>query len=264
MSRIRSIICRSDLAPWGGTPALDGKEELVVNCTAPEAVHQEDQRADLPFASEADESAAPTVLASFLPASDLTPEGRRRIREDLETARRRPDRRVQGLVIVNTGNGKGKTTAALGVLMRAWGRGMRVIMFQFIKHRSANWGESRAARKMGVDIVPLGSGFTWLSKDLEYDRRLAQEGWQRCRAAIASEEYDIVILDEITYCFTYGWLDLDEVLTVLRHRPPRQHVIITGRDAPAALIDFADLVTEMREVKHPFASGVKAQPGIEF
>ncbi len=263
MPRIRPIICRSDLAPRGDRPVLVAQEGLVVRCTARDSEQQKDQRADLPFASEAGEDAAPAVLASLPPASDLTLEGRR-IREELEAARRRPDRRVQGLVIVNTGNGKGKTTAALGVLMRAWGRGMRVIMFQFIKHRSANWGESRAARKMGVDIVPLGSGFTWLSKDLEHDRRLAQEGWQRCRAAIASEEYDIVILDEITYCFTYGWLDLDEVLTVLRRRPPRQHVIITGRDAPAALIDFADLVTEMREVKHPFASGVKAQPGIEF
>ncbi len=237
---------------------------MVENPVAPDPAQRE-ARPTGPSASSDEDSGAATVAGASLPtASDLTTEGRRRIREDLEAARRRPDRRVQGLVIVNTGHGKGKTTAALGVLMRAWGRGMRVIMFQFIKHRSANWGESRAARKMGVDIVPLGSGFTWLSEDLEHDRRLAQEGWQRCRAAIASEEYDIVILDEITYCLTYGWLDLDEVLAVLRRRPPRQHVIITGRDAPAALIDFADLVTEMREVKHPFASGVKAQPGIEF
>ncbi len=198
------------------------------------------------------------------PSDDLTEEGRQRIREGLAAARRRADRRAKGLVVVNTGNGKGKTTAALGILMRAWGRDMRVIMFQFIKHQSANWGESRAARKMGVDIIALGSGFTWLSKDLERDQALARRGWQRCREAIESGSYHVVILDEITYCFTYGWLNLDEVLEVLRRRPPRQHVILTGRDAPDALIDFADLVTEMHEIKHPFGSGVMAQPGIEF
>lgn len=235
-----------------------------MNRSAPKSTPPEVRVAGLPPGSEEDKRGAPAVLRSRQPADDLTEEGRQRIREGLEAARRRPDRQAKGLVVVNTGNGKGKTTAALGLLMRAWGRDMRVIMFQFIKHQSANWGESRAARKMGVEIIPLGSGFTWMSKDLEHDRALARQGWQRCREAIASGSYDVVILDEITYCFTYGWLDLDEVLAVLRHRPPRQHVIITGRDAPDALIDFADLVTEMREIKHPFGSGVKAQPGIEF
>ncbi|MGH2460243.1 MAG: cob(I)yrinic acid a,c-diamide adenosyltransferase, partial [Chloroflexota bacterium] len=113
-------------------------------------------------------------------------------------------------------------------------------------------------------IIPLGGGFTWLSKDLEHDRTLAQEGWQRCREAIEGGQYDVVILDELTYCFTYGWLDLDEVLGVLRSRPPDQHVVITGRNAPDKLIELADLVTEMREIKHPFKSGVKEQKGIEF
>lgn len=214
--------------------------------------------------TDEEDSGAARVVASRAPVEELTEEGRARIRQGLEAMRRRSDRHARGLVIVNTGNGKGKTTAALGILLRAWGRDLRVVMFQFIKHQTANWGESRAARKMGVDIIPLGSGFTWLSKDLEHDRALANEGWQRCRQAIEGGTYHVVILDEITYCFRYGWLDLAEVCDVLRHRPPNQHVIITGRDAPPALIDFADLVTEMREVKHPFASGVKAQPGIEF
>jgi cob(I)alamin adenosyltransferase len=137
-------------------------------------------------------------------------------------------------------------------------------MFQFIKAKSGNWGESRAAQTLGVDIVPLGSGFTWTSTDLERDRALAREGWQRCRQAIESGQYDLVVLDELTYCFTFGWLELEEVLDVLRRRPAGQHVVITGRDAPPALLDFADLVTEMREIKHPFAAGVKAQKGIEF
>ncbi|MDP9375338.1 MAG: cob(I)yrinic acid a,c-diamide adenosyltransferase [Chloroflexota bacterium] len=178
--------------------------------------------------------------------------------------RARPDRHARGLVIVNTGHGKGKTTAALGILTRAWGRGMRVCALQFIKARTANFGEEQAARKMGVEMIPLGDGFTWTSRDIERDRALAREGWALCRAKIESGDYDIVILDELTYCFTFGWLDLAEVLEVLRRRPPGQHVIITGRDAPEALIAFADLVTEMREIKHPYAAGVKAQKGIEF
>jgi cob(I)alamin adenosyltransferase len=198
------------------------------------------------------------------PIEELSVEGRARIREGLAAMRRRPDRRAKGLVIVNTGNGKGKTTAALGVLLRAWGRDLRVIALQFLKQQSANWGESRAARKMGIEIVPLGGGFTWMSEDLEKDKALAQAGWERCREAIESGRYDVVVLDELTYCFNYGWLDLAECLEVLRRRPAGQHVIITGRDAPPELIEFADLVTEMREIKHPFASGIMAQKGIEF
>lgn len=194
----------------------------------------------------------------------LSEETRNRQREAQAAHRRRPDRRSQGLVIVNTGNGKGKTTAALGLLFRASGQGLRVVMFQFIKARSGNWGEQRAARKLGVEITPLGSGFTWTSDDLERDRALAHEGWEQCRAAIESGDYDLVIMDELTYCFTFGWLDLDEILEVLRRRPEGQHVVITGRDAPPDLIEFADLVTEMREFKHPYAAGVKAQKGIEF
>jgi cob(I)alamin adenosyltransferase len=198
------------------------------------------------------------------PVDALSEETRAQQREALAAERRRPDRRAQGLVIVNTGNGKGKTTAALGLLLRAWGQGLRVAMFQFIKAKSGNWGESRAARQMGVEIVPLGSGFTWTSSDLERDRALAREGWERCRAAILSGDYDVVIMDELTYCFSFDWLDLEEVLDTVRQRPAGQHVVITGRDAPDALIAFADLVTEMREIKHPYGAGIKAQKGIEF
>jgi cob(I)alamin adenosyltransferase len=165
---------------------------------------------------------------------------------------------------VNTGNGKGKTTAALGLLMRAWGRDMRVVMLQFIKARTANWGEIKAARKMGVELIPLGDGFTWTSKDVEKDHALAQQCWALCRERIMSGEYDIVVMDEMTYCFSFGWLDVNEVIDSLRQRPPGLHIIITGRDAPPELIEYADLVTEMREIKHPYRSGVRAQPGIEF
>lgn len=168
------------------------------------------------------------------------------------------------LVVVNTGDGKGKTTAALGVLFRAWGRGMRVVMLQFIKATTSNYGEDRAAKKLGIEITPLGGGFTWLSKDIEKDKALARELWEICKEKISSAQYDIVILDEFTYPLAYGWLPIDEVLDFLRNRPPGMHIIITGRAAPPELIEFADLVTEMRDVKHPFEKGIKAQPGLEF
>ncbi|HEX2183946.1 MAG TPA: cob(I)yrinic acid a,c-diamide adenosyltransferase [Chloroflexota bacterium] len=195
---------------------------------------------------------------------DLSDDGRARQAAAQRAQRQRPDRHARGLVIVHTGNGKGKTTAALGLLLRAWGRRMRVVMLQFIKAQGAKWGEIQAAARLGVEIIPLGGGFTWESTDIEHDRQLARAGWAECRARIESGAYDLVILDEITYCFRFGWLDLDEVLDVLRRRPAGQHVVLTGRDAPPELIDFADLVTEMRAIKHPYTAGVKAQKGIEF
>jgi cob(I)alamin adenosyltransferase len=172
--------------------------------------------------------------------------------------------RRKGMVVVNTGDGKGKTTAALGVLMRAWGRDLKVCMLQFFKHKNANWGEEKAARKMGVEMIPLGEGFTWKHKDLKRYKRLTQEAWLLCKEKILSGEYDVVILDEITYTFTYGWLDVNEVIETLQQRKPEMHVVLTGRDAPQALIEFADLVTEMRNVKHPFDKGIKAQQGLDF
>jgi cob(I)alamin adenosyltransferase len=175
-----------------------------------------------------------------------------------------PVKKRKALVIVYTGNGKGKTTAALGMLLRAWGRGMKVCMLSFIKEQTANFGEERAARKMGIELIPLGGGFTWLSKDIEQDKALARRCWELCKEKIASGEYDIVVLDEITYPITYGWLDVDEVIATLRDRPADLHVVLTGRDAHEKLIEFADLVTEMRELKHPFESGIKAQPGVDF
>jgi cob(I)alamin adenosyltransferase len=166
--------------------------------------------------------------------------------------------------VLYTGNGKGKTTAALGMLLRAWGRGMKVCMLSFIKSETSNYGEERAAKKLGIELIPLGAGFTWLSKDLEKDKALAQKCWTLCQEKIASGEYDIVVLDEITYPITYGWLDVDEVIETLRARPADLHVVLTGRDAHEKLIEFADLVTEMREIKHPFNVGIKAQPGVDF
>ena len=185
--------------------------------------------------------------------------------ERLATPANSGARRRQGLVIVNTGDGKGKTTAALGVLFRAWGRDFNVRMFQFIKHSTANFGEHRAAKKIGLPIESLGDGFTWLSKDMDETTALAVAQWERCREAIVRGDEDIIVLDEFTYAMHYGWIEVSEVIETLRRRPGQMHVIITGRSAPRELIDYADLVTEMKLVKHPYESqGIKAQPGIEF
>ncbi len=174
-------------------------------------------------------------------------------------------RTKKGLVIINTGNGKGKTSAALGVLFRAWGRGMNVRMFQFLKHTGAMFGEQRAAKKLNITIDAMGDGFTWRSKDMDNTRDLAIAQWEKCKNAILSGVEDIIILDEFTYPLKFGWVKVEDVIETLKKRKPMLHVIITGRDAPQELIDYADLVTEMREIKHPYRDqGIKAQPGIEF
>lgn len=171
----------------------------------------------------------------------------------------------RGLVLVFTGNGKGKTTAALGTLFRAWGRDFRVCVIQFLKAETGAWGEVKAAQRLGIEWYKTGDGFTWTSKDIDETRAKALHGWELAKQKIASGEYDLVILDEFTYPLAFGWLDPGEVIEWLRaHKPPQMHLIITGRDAPPLLIEYADLVTEMREVKHPFAIGVKAQAGIEY
>ena len=176
-----------------------------------------------------------------------------------------PREQRHGLLVVNTGNGKGKTTAALGILLRATGRDMKVGMFQFIKSSKTCQGEHIAAERLGVTIIPLGDGFTWLTENIAEDRALAEHGWERCKDALRSGEFDILILDEFTYPLTFNWLDTPEVITTLKARPVGTHVIITGRNASAALIEAADLVTEMTLVKHPYREqGIGAQPGIEL
>ena len=171
----------------------------------------------------------------------------------------------RGLLLVHTGDGKGKTTAALGLLVRAAGYGMSVGMFQFIKSAETKYGEHVAAASLDVEIVPLGDGFTWLSEDIEADRALAARGWSIARSVLLAGTYDVLILDELTYCLTYGWLDESDVIAALRARPAGTHVVVTGRNASPALIEVADLVTEMHVVKHPYRDrGIAAQPGIEL
>jgi cob(I)alamin adenosyltransferase len=171
----------------------------------------------------------------------------------------------EGLLIVNTGDGKGKTTAALGLLVRAAGYDLSIGMFQFIKSASTRYGEHVAAEQLGIEIVPLGDGFTWLSDNIAEDRALAERGWARVREALDSGRFDVLILDELTYCLNFGWLDTAMVIDALRSRPRGTHVVVTGRDAPQALVGAADIVTEMAVVKHPYRDhGIGAQPGIEL
>lgn len=170
----------------------------------------------------------------------------------------------KGLIIVNTGNGKGKTTAALGVALRACGYGMKVMMIQFFKGKW-KYGELRSAPKLGTfDIQPMGHGFTWESKDIEIDKRMIREAWKATQEKILSGKYEIVILDEINYAMGYGFLPVEEIVEFLKSKPAMLHVILTGRNAKPEVVEIADLVTEMKEVKHPFQQGICAQKGIEF
>jgi cob(I)alamin adenosyltransferase len=171
----------------------------------------------------------------------------------------------KGLVIVNTGDGKGKTTAALGMVLRAWGRGFRICVVQFIKAETGRWGEVKAAEKLGIEWHSTGDGFTWTSKDMDETVAHARRGWEIAQDKISSDQYDLIVLDEFTYPLHYGWLDTAAALDWLQaHKPERLHLVITGRSAPAALVDYADLVTEMNVIKHPYEQGIQAQPGIEF
>ncbi len=174
-------------------------------------------------------------------------------------------RDTKGLVILNTGNGKGKTTAALGMVMRAYGHGQRVCVVQFIKKATDHWGEVKVAKKLGIEWHAMGRGFCRVGPDSQRDREASQVGWALCQEKIASDTYDMILLDEFTFPLHFGWLDTEAVIRWLaEHKPARLHLIITGRYAPPALIEFADLVTEMVEVKHPYQRGIPGQPGVEF
>jgi len=174
----------------------------------------------------------------------------------------------KGLLIIYTGPGKGKTTSALGTAFRAVGQGLRVLMLQFIKG-SWHYGELDAAKLLGDDkfeLRPMGRGFVKVggAETDPVDIRLAEEAWEFARQQIFSEKYDLVILDEINYVIGYGMLDVEKVVRALAERPARVHVICTGRNAHPKLVELADLVTEMREVKHPYTRGILAQRGIDY
>jgi len=170
----------------------------------------------------------------------------------------------RGLLLVNTGIGKGKSSAAFGVLARALGHGFKAGVVQFVKSRTDTGEEGFFRHQPNVAWHVMGDGFTWETQDKEKDAKAAQAAWRQSRLFLTDATIDLVILDELTYAFKYGWLDLDAVLADLAARPPMQHVIITGRAAPEKLIEAADTVTDMNLIKHAFKAGVKAMPGVEF
>lgn len=173
------------------------------------------------------------------------------------------DRR-RGLVIVNTGDGKGKSSSAFGVMLRAVARGWKVVVVQFIKSDKWKTGERKMAEDLGVDWIVGGDGFTWESEDMEATTKAAQDAWARASGLIASGEYDLVILDEATYPVTFGWIDVGDVVSAISERPSHVNVVITGRDADERLVEVADTVTEMRKVKHAFDEGIPARKGLDF
>lgn len=171
---------------------------------------------------------------------------------------------VDSRLLVNTGDGKGKSSAAFGVLVRGWARGWRVGVVQFMK--SGKWaaGETKLAEHLGIDWWTLGDGFTWESTDLDESAAKNVHAWEVARAKLASGDYDLLILDELTYVVNYGWVPIADVVAGLEARWPKTNVVLTGRDAPAELVALADTVTEMRVVKHAYQQGIPGRKGIEY
>jgi cob(I)alamin adenosyltransferase len=178
----------------------------------------------------------------------------------------RPDglRSVPSLVLVNTGDGKGKSSAAFGVMLRSLALDWKVAVLQFVKSGEWKVGEEKIGRQLGVEWQSFGDGFTWDSDNIDNDKAHARTGWAAAKALIESGDYRLVILDELTYLCTWGWIDTDDVVSTIRDRPKDVNVIITGRDAPAAIVELADTVTEMNEVKHAYRSGIRAKRGIDY
>lgn len=169
----------------------------------------------------------------------------------------------KGLVVVITGNGKGKTTSGFGTVARAVGHGQQCAVAQFIKGTWDN-GEKNLLEKLGVSFHVMATGFTWETQDKQKDTQAAQQVWQECKKILQDQSIDVVLLDEITYMVTYGYIDLDELIQTIENRPKEQSVILTGRAAHRNLIELADTVSEVRNVKHAFEAGVKARKGIDW
>ena len=183
------------------------------------------------------------------------------------TADTQPRRRKREtpLLMVHTGTGKGKSTAAFGMMLRAWNQGWPIAVFQFVKSGKWRVGEHAAAERLGgIDWFKMGDGWSWTSRDLGESADLAREGWAEVKRCLAEERYRFYLLDEFTYPLHWGWVDVDEVVATLAERPGWQYVMITGRNAPAPLVDAADLVTEMTKVAHPLDQGWRGQKGIEW
>ena len=175
-----------------------------------------------------------------------------------------PVPRVESLVLLNTGDGKGKSSAAFGVMSRGWARGWRVGVVQFVKGGKWQTGERKLADHLGIEWHSLGDGFTWESTDLDETAAKGRHAWAVAKEKLASGDYDLLILDELTYSITYGWVPVEDVVAGVTARAPKTNVVITGRNAAPELVELADTVTEMRKVKHIFDTGVKAKKGIEY
>ena len=172
--------------------------------------------------------------------------------------------RAASLLLINTGDGKGKSTAAFGTAIRAISRGWKVVVVQFLKSGEWSVGEEKIGTELGIEWWVLGDGFTWDSEDMDESQAIAQRAWDTAKSKIESGEYDLVVLDEVTYPVNWGWIPADEIVSTLSGRPERVNVILTGRDAPEFLIEIADTVTEMVKVKHAFDRGVMARRGIDY
>lgn len=197
---------------------------------------------------------------STSPQSDVSPT------DEPLTEDPRPDglRSASSLVVLNTGNGKGKSSSAFGMMVRGLAVDWKVAVCQFIKSGDWRVGEEKMGRKLGVEWHSFGDGFTWDSENLDHDRNIARNGWEQAAAVIAAGEHQLVILDELTYLCTWGWIDTNDVVAAISQRPEHVNIVITGRDAPQALIEIADTVTEMTEIKHAYAQGIRAKRGIDY
>lgn len=182
----------------------------------------------------------------------------------VEAPRAEAMRAAPSVVIVNTGDGKGKSTSAFGVVMRGVARDWKVAVIQFIKSGKWNVGEEATAERLGVDWWAIGEGFSWDSADLTEDEAIAREAWRHAADTIAAGHHRLVVLDELTYPINWGWISVDDVVGAIEQRPEDVNVIVTGRDAPGALIEVADTVTEMRNVKHAYDRGIRAKKGIDY
>ena len=171
---------------------------------------------------------------------------------------------AESIVLLNTGDGKGKSSAAFGVMARGWARGWRVGVVQFVKGGKWKTGERKLADHLGIDWQTLGDGFTWESTDLDETAAKGRHAWAVAATKLASGDYDLLILDELTYAISYGWVGVEDVVAGIRTRSPGTNVVVTGRNAAPELIDLADTVTEMRKVKHVYDRGVTAKKGIEY
>lgn len=175
-----------------------------------------------------------------------------------------PLRRAPSLVLVLTGDGKGKSSSAFGTMLRAVARGWKVAVVQFLKSDAWHVGEEKIGVQLGVEWWQIGDGFTWLSEDLDRSKAIAVAAWEHARAVIAAGAHELVILDEITYPMNWGWIDTADVVAAVAGRPEHVNVILTGRDAPAALVEVADTVSEVRNVRHAYQSGIRAKKGIDY